>query len=118
MSQPKTLALNTKVGGSFTSDTLSVHREGSFAKFFTFEILGDSTIIDINLNASVGTVLFLLDGDSKNADVLTTSDSLSTQNNNAHVSQILDAGIYTLEVATAIPSTEDDFRIDTLLTIP
>ena len=86
-----------------------------YARFFTFT-LDESAVIEIALNSSEDTYLYLLEGYGKGGETLHENDDIAEYgvNLNSRLSVELPPGDYTIEATTYHPSTSGGFTISIL----
>lgn len=94
----KSISFNRRTGGSWSSSCRSVNRAGSYAKFFTFR-LSSRRQVTIDLDASVDSYLYLLQGSGTNGRALARDDD-SGPGSDARISVTLNPGTYTIEATT------------------
>jgi pimeloyl-ACP methyl ester carboxylesterase len=94
---------NQSVSGSLDSACASIHRGGSYAKYFTFTLATMTSVtVDMSSN-NFDTYLFLLAGSGSNGSVLTSNDD--ADGTNSHITQSLNAGSYTIEATSYLPAS-------------
>ena len=104
-----TIALDTDVSDSWDTDCDSEHRSNRYAKYFTFT-LETSREVSIDLESSVDTYLFLLEGADQTGTVLEEDDD-SGKGANSKIVTFLQAGTYTVEATTFEIETTGDFDV-------
>ena len=104
-----TIALDTDVTDSWDTDCDSEHRSNRYAKYFTFT-LETSREVSIDLESSVDTYLFLLEGADQTGTVLEEDDD-SGKGANSKIVRFLQAGTYTVEATTFVIETTGDFDV-------
>jgi hypothetical protein len=93
-----TIALDTDVTASWETSCDSEHRSNRYAKYFTFT-LETSREVSIDLESSVDTYLFLLEGADQTGTVLEEDDD-GGKGANSKIVRSLQAGTYTVEATT------------------
>ena len=93
-----TISLDSSVPGTWSSSCVSTHRSGSYAQYFTFSV-PSTTSVEINLQSSVDTYLFLLSGSGQSGSVIEIDDD-GGSGLNSRISRVLSAGTYTIEATT------------------
>jgi hypothetical protein len=93
------ISLNQSVNGSWTSDCESINRPGAYAKYFTFS-LSSAAEVQIDLESSVDTYLYLLSGSGMGGSVITSDDDGGSSGFNSRIITILSPGTYTIEATT------------------
>ena len=84
----------------WTSDCESTNQEGSYARYFRFELEYQESV-RIELRSNHNTVLFLLEGGEKDGDEVTRNDDIETGvNTNSRIIHTLAAGTYLVEATT------------------
>ncbi len=86
---------NTAVSGSWTSDCASISRQGSFARYYTFELSAPRSVT-INLDSAIDTYLYLL----TSSRGLITFDDDGGSGLNSRIQTNLSAGRYIIEATT------------------
>lgn len=104
-----TIALDIDVTDSWETDCDSEHRPNRYAKYFTFT-LETSREVSIDLESSVDTYLFLLEGADQTGTVLEEDDD-SGKGANSKIVRFLRAGTYTVEATTFVIETTGDFDV-------
>ena len=92
------ITINNTVTSEWTIDCDSAHRNGSYAKYYTFT-LNSPESVTIDLSSEIDTYLYLISGTDQSAVPIAENDDF----NDAHHSQIkmnLVAGTYTIEATT------------------
>ena len=92
------VSLNQSVNGSWTSDCESTNRSGRYAKYHTFS-LSSTTEVQIDLESSVDTYLFLLSGSGIDGGVVERDDD-GGDGYDSQIIRTLSAGDYTIEATT------------------
>ncbi len=103
--------LGDRVAGRWNQNSVSTHRTGRYAEFYTFTLEADTNVI-INLESTlVDTYLYLLSGGERDAQIITRDDD-GGRSTNSRISQRLVAGTYTLETTTYSASKSGTFVLD------
>lgn len=105
----KSISFGRRTGDSWTSSCRSSHRSGRYAKFFTFS-LSSRTRVTIDLDGSVDSYLYLLDGNGTNGRVLAQDDD-SGPGYDARITTTLDPGRYTVEATTYSSGATGSFAV-------
>ena len=92
------------IESTLSEKSLSVHREGSYANYYTFTIENEVSLA-IDLNSSFDTYLFLLEGNGRNGRIISENDDYN-DHLNSHISITLSPGVYTIEVTSFDNNTE------------
>ncbi|MCU1228097.1 MAG: Cna domain protein [Acidobacteria bacterium] len=103
---------NTSYAGTWSSDCAASHRSGSYARYFSFT-LGGSTSVQIDLGSQVDSFLYLLNGSTPSATVITSDDD-SGDGTNSRITRTLSAGTYTLEATTYGAGQTGSFSISVI----
>jgi len=94
------VSLNETLDGSWTSGCESVHRPGSYARYYTVSV-PPLTYINIDLESDTqDTYLFLLEGDGMNGSVLSKNDDWESGNTDSYIGKSLLSDTYTIEATT------------------
>ena len=93
----RSLSGNGSVAGEWTSDCDSEHRDGRYARYYTFSLAAE-TEVTIDLVSETDAFLFLLRGIAKTGNVLHRNDDYQAYN--SRISETLSAGDYTIEATT------------------
>lgn len=105
----ETISFNTNVSGSWESSCTSTHRSGRYAKYYTFS-LSSSQEVTIDLQSSIDTYLYLLNGSGQNGSIITYNDD-SNGTLNSQIIRTLPVGTYTVEATTYSPGRTGGFSI-------
>jgi hypothetical protein len=97
------------VSGSWTKNCLSTNRAGRYARYYVFH-LPAAAQIQIDLESSSDTYMFLLSGAGKDGEVLESNDD-GGLGLNSRISQSLPAGNYTIEATTFADSVTGNFTV-------
>ena len=89
---------NTDVSDSWTSGCTSENRPGSYAQYYTFTLLSSQEVV-VDLESSVDSYLFLLDGSGETGSVIEEDDD-SGNTTSSQITRTLSAGTYTVEATT------------------
>ena len=84
--------------GRWSSDCASANRTGRYARFYSFT-LAQAGDVQIDLESSQDSYLYLLNGSGTGGTIVTSNDDSGT-GNNARITQRLAAGTYTVEATT------------------
>lgn len=104
------LTLNATTSGSWTTACSSVHRSGSYARFYTFS-LSASQDIQIDLTSSAAdSYVYLLQGTGTTGSIVAQDDDTGG-NNNARIRRTLAAGSYTIEATTYFSGRTGSFGL-------
>jgi len=104
-----TIAFNSTVNNTWDANTVSTHRSGRYAKFYTFT-LTQSTAVTIDLMSSTDTYLFLLQGNTKNGSIIENNDD-GGSGYNSRITRTLSAGTYTIEATTYSSASTGAFTV-------
>ena len=103
------------IEGRWASDCRSVHRPGSYARYYTFTVppppQGSSAEVIVNLGSSVDTYLYLLEGAGTDGRVLDRNDNHPNISNRSEIRIFLDGGVYTVEATTNQPGVAAEFSL-------
>lgn len=111
------IGFNTEVSGAWQSKCTSTHREGHYAKYFTFS-LSSAREVTIDLESAADPYLFLLSGSGQTGSVLEINDDISNRDKNSRIVRVLSAGSYTIEATTYEPATTGDFVVSVTVASP
>lgn len=100
---------NSDADGSWSQECIAVHREGSYARYYTFT-LSSTASVQIDLVSNVDSFLYLLPGDSPANDWITLNDN-GGENSNARIVRTLVPGTYTIEATTIDPAVTGEFHV-------
>ena len=103
-----TIPFNTNVNNTWISSIASTHRNGRYARYYTFT-LTQSTNVTIDLTSTKDTYLFLLSGVNKNGSIVAQDDD-GGSGYNSKITRTLAAGNYTIE-ATTYSTTTGSFTL-------
>ncbi|MEW5800777.1 MAG: M4 family metallopeptidase [bacterium] len=103
------ISLDVRQKGSWTSQCPSKHRAGRYASYYTFT-LDTNTSVQIDLESSVDTYLYLLSGNAGNGTVLKYDDD-GGDNYNSRIITTLSAGTYTIEATTYCSEKTGNFTL-------
>ena len=98
-----TIPFNTNVNNTWISSIASTHRNGRYARYYTFT-LTQSTNVTIDLTSTKDTYLFLLSGVNKNGSIVAQDDD-GGSGYNSKITRTLAAGNYTIETTTYSTTT-------------
>ncbi|HNX49700.1 MAG TPA: pre-peptidase C-terminal domain-containing protein [Thermoanaerobaculaceae bacterium] len=104
-----TIRLGASSEGEWTTECPSVHREGRYAKYYSFT-LTSSTTVRIDLESSVDDYLVLLAGRGRDGNVLGSDDD-SGDGANARIIKALEPGTYTIEAVPYAASRTGTFTL-------
>ena len=107
--QPLTAA---SVENDWTSDCLSIQREGSYALFYTF-YLQEQSDVTIFLRSPVDTYLYLYSGMDTSAQYIDHNADITNTNLNSRIERTLQAGAYTIEATTSGRQRTGHFTLET-----
>lgn len=111
------IAVNASASGTWEASCLSVHRDGAYAKYYTFTVATSQEItIDLE-SGTVDTYLFLLSGSTSSGTVLDEDDDSGT-GNNSQITRTLAAGTYTVEATTFPTGATGDFVVSVKTALP
>ena len=94
----KQIDANETKTGTYSASCPSTHRSNRYAVYYTFVLTEDASV-EIDLESSVDTYLFLLDGYGQNGTVLGSNDD-GGNGYNSRLSLNLARGVYTIESTT------------------
>jgi hypothetical protein len=100
---------NADANGSWIAGCVSVHRTGSYARYYTFTVPA-TTSVQIDLASNADSYLHLLSGNSPAGGSITSNDN-SGGNFNARIIRTLVPGTYTIEATTDDPAVTGPFRL-------
>jgi hypothetical protein len=103
------IAVGDSEAGSWTSECDSTHRNGSYAQYYTFTLLTPQSVT-IDLESSVDTYLFLLDGVGEESIIIDEDDD-SGSGADSRITISLPIGAYTIEATTDSASKTGDFVV-------
>ena len=95
---------------SWSSACESVHRSGSYARYYSFS-MGAGSEVTIDLGSTEDTYLVLRSGSGKSGRVVAENDDIGNGNLNSRISRTLSAGTYTVEATTFEPATTGNFTL-------
>ncbi len=95
--------------GTWSPQCPSIHREGAYARYYTFTI-DEAAEVRADLGSAVDSYLMLLYGAGPYGDVV-AEDNDGGEGSNARITAAVPAGTYTLEATTYGVSSEGDFEI-------
>jgi len=107
---------NISKSGSWEPSCTSTHRSGSYARYYTFT-LSSSQEVTIDLQSSVDTYLFLLNGSGQTGSVVDEDDD-GGSGTNSRIIRILSAGTYTIEATTFEAEVTGDFDVSVSASTP
>ena len=96
--------------GKWTVDCDSTNRSGSYARFYAFA-LEQSTEVQVDLDSSQDTYLYLLEGASADGMALAENDDAASGDTNSRITITLYAGLYTVEVTTYAEEVTGGFTL-------
>ena len=96
--------------GAWSSDCNSNERDGSYARYYTFN-LEEQSPVTIDLTSTVDTYLYLRSGDAISGVALHENDDIESGNTNSRITATLDAGTYTIEATTYSPGQTGSFTL-------
>ena len=96
--------------GIWDSDCLSTNRAGSYARFYSFR-LAQQTEIQIDLESSQNTYVYLLRGAGATGEVVVSNNDAATGNSNSQIFVTLASGDYTIEATTYAGGESGEFVI-------
>jgi hypothetical protein len=105
----ETIRVGDTVEGSWDSDCQSANRSGSYARFYTFSLSSDM-LVDIELESSEDTYLYLLRGEGTEGDIVDEDDD-GGYGSNSWISRQLPEGTYTIEATTYDARTRGSFTL-------
>jgi len=105
----QTISANTNVQDIWETDCSSEHRAMSYAKYYSFT-LSSSQEVTIDLESSVDSYLYLLDGEGMDGAVIDEDDD-GGAGDNSRIVQTLAAGTYTVEATTFTADTTGAFVV-------
>jgi len=97
------------VSGEWDSGVESTNRPSRYAKYYTFT-LTTATDVQIDLESSVDTYMFLLEGDGTDGNVIIEDDDGGNKYN-SRITRRLEAGTYTIEATTYSAGRTGDFNL-------
>lgn len=104
------LYMNQTLDGKLTDRVASTHRDGSYAKYYTFT-LAQAKKVTISLNSTdFDTYLILLDGRGK-ANPVIASDDDGGEGTNSMITIDLEAGKYTIEATSYTSGVTGSFSV-------
>ncbi len=103
------IALNSSVRGSWSSSCDSMHRTGSYARYYRFS-LSARTRVQVDVQSNVDTYLYLLRGGDQNGAVVASDDD-GGSGTDSRITVELSAGDYTVEATTYRPGQAGTFGI-------
>ena len=103
------ISIDTDVSGTWEADCTSAHRFDSYAKYYTFTLMG-SQEVTIDLESSTDTYLFLLNGSGQTGTVIAEDDDSGT-GTDSQIVRTLSAGTYTVEATTFASQTTGTFVV-------
>ena len=99
------------VNGTWSNLCASVHKTGSYAKYYGFSLSAQSSV-QIDLVSATDPYLFLLSGTNKNGKKLHENDDITEYLNfNSRIIATLNAGSYTIEATTYDPAKTGSFTL-------
>ncbi|NOX91141.1 MAG: hypothetical protein GXP18_01425 [Gammaproteobacteria bacterium] len=101
--------LNQFVSGNWETGCASTRRAGSYAKYYTFT-LSSSQVVIIDLQSSIDTYLYLLNGAGENGSVVASDDD-GGSGFNSRIVRTLSAGTYTVEATTYSSGMTGSFSV-------
>lgn len=105
----QTLHPGDEVKEKWNSDTTATHRNGCYAKYYTFTLEREG-FVQVDLISDTDTYLYLLEGKDTRGDVLLDDDD-SGQGYNSRIKAWLTSGTYTIEATTYAPGRQGEFEI-------
>jgi len=105
------ISRGSSVSGSWTSSCASTHRTGSYAKYYTFSV-ASGTSIQIDLESSADTYLYVLSGNGMNGSVVSEDDD-SGSSTNSRISGTANCSTctFTIEATTYDRGTTGSFTL-------
>ncbi len=104
-----TLPQSAHLPGEWTGACASVQRNGSYGRFYTFELTQRGEV-QIDLGSTRNAYLYLLSGAGAGGP-LVASDNDGGSGNNSRITAVLEAGIYTVEATTFNPGAIGTFDL-------
>jgi len=102
------IVLGESIKGSWDDTCVSTNREGKYAKFYSFTLEEEQSIV-IDLTSATDTYLLLLD--SNQSGGIFTIDNNGGEGSNSQLLLRLGVGTYVLEATTYEASQIDDFNL-------
>ena len=96
--------------GQWASDCASTHRDDRYARFYAFT-LDEETEVQISLESSVDTYLYLLRGADSGGRAVDDNDDVESGNTNSAIIRTLGAGTYTVEATTYSSEATGSFTL-------
>ena len=96
--------------GQWASDCASTHRDDRYARFYAFT-LDEETEVELSLESSEDTYLFLLRGADSGGSVVDENDDVESGNTNSAITLTLGAGTYTVEATTYSSEATGSFTL-------
>jgi pimeloyl-ACP methyl ester carboxylesterase len=93
-----TVPFNQNVSGTLEPACSSTHRNGSYARYYTFTVSSAGSVTIDLTSAAFDAYLYLLNGNGTSGSVITSNDDSS--GTNARISRTLSAGTYTVEATS------------------
>ena len=110
------ISVESTVNGSWTTDCNSTHSSGRYAKYYTFT-LSSTTDVQLDLQSTVDTYLYLLSGSGMDGQVEDEDDD-GGDGSNSQLQKTLSAGTYTIEATTYYPSNTGSFTLSVVTAGP
>jgi hypothetical protein len=105
-----TILFSTPVSSSWSSSCGSTHRNGRYAKFYSFLLTSRKTVtIDLHSNA-VDTYLYLMQGSGTGGEVVSSDDD-NGPGTDSRIVRTLDPGSYTIEATTYYSGDSGSFQL-------
>ncbi|MCP4217379.1 MAG: hypothetical protein GY765_22240 [bacterium] len=95
------------LSGEWTADCASLNSDGSYAKFYEFTAV-EPTTVDIYLESSLDTYLYLLDD---GGTILASNNDFGIYGDSKIIYTLNAAGTYTIEATTFAPGRTGDFTL-------
>ena len=96
--------------GVWDRSCASTSRTGSFAHYYRFN-LPQQIGVQIDLEASANSYLYLLRGAEVGGEVIASNDDAASGTSNSQIFVLLEAGEYTIEATTQERGTTGEFRV-------
>jgi len=103
------ISMNESINNSWSGDTVSTHRSGKYARYYTFT-LNSSASVSIYLVSSTDPYLYLLQGNGADGSIIDSDDD-SAGNRNSLIERNLSAGTYTIEATTYASGASGSFTV-------
>ncbi len=110
--------LGQNLSGSWDAGTFSNWRSGSYAKYFTFSLSEETTVV-ISLTSETDPLVYLFNGLDINDRPIVYNDDASNYSRNSQLITTLQAGTYTIEATTCNEGQEGSFELSlSVLNLP